>query len=104
MDGAIGDVPALAVEIVGAGALARRSLLDRYAQAGIVELWLLQAARPAASAFFQRSARGALERISPDANGDYFSALGESVVIPVRWFSERPSLWLMLRHWGMLTD
>lgn len=103
-DAAIGDVPALAVVIGEAEAPTPEMEIDRYAKAGTLELWVLHATRRDAPEFYQRSVGGVLERIAPDAHGDYFSALGESVVIPVRWFSELPSLWDMMRHWGMLTD
>ena len=104
VDGAIGDIPALAVEIAPAGAAGEKNVIDRYARAGAIELWMLRASGSAQPAFYQRSARGVLERIAADIHGDYFSALGESVVIPARWFAEQPSLWQMMRHWGMLTD
>ncbi len=102
----VGESPALAVDILdpATDASAARVLRERYAAAGAQEYWQLRVEAPSRPAFFQLGQSGAYDLVSPDRNGDYFSSLGESLVIPARWFEDQPDIWTMMREWSIIDD
>ena len=102
----VGDAPILAVDLLdaGTGAAEARVLSERYASAGALEYWQVRVERPESPVFYQRHGRGGFDPIPADRAGRYYSALGEYLAFPPVWFAEQPSLWVMMRYWGIIDD
>ncbi len=95
--------PALAVQVLPMqpSKAERTQLCQRYAEANLLELWLLYADSGNAN-LYQRSAEGGFDDIPPDQQGLHFSSVIPELVFPVDWFKERPGLWQMMEWWGMI--
>ena len=102
----VARAPVLAIDLLDAatGPAAAQALVERYAAAGALEYWQIRIETPEKPAFYQRNGAGALERVTPDRKGNYFSGFGESLSFPAHWIADQPSLWVMMRHWAIIDD
>lgn len=95
--------PALGVQVLPMqpSKIERAQLCQRYADANLLELWLIYADSGHAN-LYQRNAEGGFDDIPPDQQGLHFSSVITELVFPVDWFKERPGLWQMMEWWGMI--
>jgi hypothetical protein len=102
----VAGAPVLAVDLLDAATsqAGAKTLTERYAAAGALEYWQIRIETPEQPVFYQRNGHGGLDQVKPDRKGSYYSLFGESLSFPARWFSEQPSLWVMLRHWDIIDD
>jgi Uma2 family endonuclease len=79
----------------------RANLRQRYAAAGVLEYWQVDADKGQAH-FYQADADGRYDDIPPDANGMHFSCAIVHLAFPVDWFRKQPDLLTVMQWWGLI--
>jgi Uma2 family endonuclease len=102
----VSAAPVLAIDLLddATGLAVAKGLVEHYAEAGALEYWQIRIEALDRPSFFQRKGTGGFDQVKPDRKGTYYSLFGESLTFPARWFSEQPSLWVMMRHWAIIDD
>ncbi len=100
---AIECAPALAIDVLNSRVteLHKASLRERYAAAGVMEYWQIDADR-ATPHFYQADANGRYEEIPPDARGLHYASAIVELSFPVTWFREQPNLLTIMQWWGLI--
>jgi Uma2 family endonuclease len=102
---ALYGAPSLAIDVLHSGVPEhqRASLRQRYAQAGVLEYWQIEAdkARPF---FYQANASSDYDLIPPDKGGLHYSVALVELSFPVLWLRRQPDLFTMMAYWGLVDD
>jgi Uma2 family endonuclease len=103
-DGIYCEVP-LAIDVLHSGVpeAERAELRRRYAQAGVLEYWQIDADRGIMHGY-QADATGKYEEIPPDRDGLYYSCAIVHLAFPVEWFRQQPGLLTVMQWWGLVED
>lgn len=97
-----GPVP-LAIDVLHSGMPAgeRAALRQRYAAAGVLEYWQVDADKGQAH-FYQADANRRYDDIPPDVNGLHYSCAIVYLAFPVDWFRKQPDLLTVMQWWGLI--
>jgi hypothetical protein len=102
---AVRSAPLLAIDMIHSGMPEpeRAALRQRYAAAGVLEYWQIEADKATAQ-FFQAGAAGKYDPITPDKAGMHFSTAIVELSFPVLWFRRQPDLFTMMTYWDIIHD
>lgn len=102
---AIRGAAPLAIDVLHSGMTEadRAELRRRYAQAGVLEYWQIDADRGIMHGY-QADAAGRYEEIPPDRDGLYYSCAIVHLAFPVEWFRSQPGLLTVMQWWGLIED
>ncbi len=100
---AIECAPTLAIDVLNSRVTAeyKATLRERYAAAGVMEYWQVDADRAQVQCY-QVDAHGRYELIPPDARGLHYSSAIVELSFPVDWFRKQPKLLSLLEWWGLI--
>jgi len=100
---AIECAPALAIDVLNSRVTGphRAALRERYAAAGVMEYWQIDADR-ATPHFYQTDANGRYEEIPPDSRGLHYASAIVELSFPTQWFREQPNLLTIMEWWGLI--
>lgn len=94
----------LVVEVVSPDSVSRdrQDKFAEYQQAGMREYWIVDPETQAAE-FYQRDAKGVFQRVLPDVDGVYHSAVIAGFWLDVAWLWQRPAPLLrdVFKAWGV---
>ena len=102
---AIQGAPALAIDVLNSRVTEpyKKSLRERYASAGVIEYWQIDADK-ATPHFYQADANGRYDQIPPDARGLHYSSAIVELAFPTEWFRTQPNLLTIMEWWGLIEN